>query len=612
MNLSTLLLGAVTAWLVARTGATLSGQLAAALSGIGAIVAGFSTLQLWLRDREARERREFEELQNSANTAALFNAKPENLRASRARKHFERFLIPSLTALLCMAEGFLVWRFYRQLANAPSPIAAKTMLVLAWFSLQALLFFVLGKYAAGLAQHEGRRLARPAASYLLLGAMLSALVAGAAAANYVNVPPTDLWLARGLVALLALVTVETAMNLVLEIYRPRVKGKEAQPVYESRVLGLLSQPEGLLRTAAQTLDYQFGFKVSETWFYRYLQQAIAGLFVVQLLLIWLSSTLVILEPHEQALLERFGRPVAARAVLGPGLHFKWPWPVDRVHVYPTAEVRGFSVGFVPDPKLELENTLLWTRVHYKEEANLLVASREAGEGATNEMEQAVPVNLLTVSIPVQYRITNLLTWARSHSAGERFLPLLATREVTRYLVSVDPEEVMASGRQRAAAELRDLIQLQANAQSLGVEILFVGLQDVHPPVQIADAYEAVVSATQERETRVLNAEAYRAEVLPHARADGERRLLEQQGRAAARVAKAEAQAARFQSQSAAFHAAPSVYCNWNYHETLTAGLALPRKFILATTNSHGQFWLNFEEKLRTDLLDVPVPVPGRK
>jgi len=612
VNLFTLLIGAVAAWLVARTGATLAGQLAAIFATIGVIIAAFSAVQVWLRDREARELREFQELQSAESSAALFAAKAENLRAGRTREHFDRFFIPGLTALLCVAEGVVTWWCWRKLGTAAAPLAGKTMLVLACFSLQALIFFVLGKYASGLAQHEGRRLARPAASYLLLGAMLSALVAGAAAANYFNVPRADLWIARVFVVLLALVTIETAVNLVLEIYRPRVKGKEAQPVYESRVLGLLSQPEGLVRTAAQTLDYQFGFKVSETWFYRYLQQAIAGLVVVQLLIIWLSSAIVILEPHEQALLERFGRPVQSRPVLAPGWHCKWPWPVDRAHVYSTAEVRSFNVGFVPDPKLEKENTLLWTRAHYKEEFNLLVASREAESGATDNLEQAVPVNLLTVSIPVQYRITNLLAWARSHSAGERFLPLLATREVTRYLVRVDLEDVMASGRQRAAMELRDLIQQQANAQNLGVEILFVGLQDVHPPVQIAEAYEAVVAATQERETRVLDAEAYRADVLPRARADGERRVLEQQASAVARVAKSEAQAARFQSQRAAFHAAPEVYYQWNYHETLVAGLQSPRKFILTTTNNQEQFWLNFEDKLRTDLLDVQVPVPGRK
>ncbi len=612
VNLLALATGAIAAWLVARAGGTMAGLHAATFAAVGTLVALIATVQLWLREREARELREFAELQRTANDAALFGAKAENLRAGRTREHFERFFVPAFTVLLWLAQGFAAWWFWRRLAQAPLPLADKTMLVLALFSLLALIFFVLGKYAAGLAQHEGRRLARPVASYLLLGALIAALVAGAAAANYFGFPRADFWLARGLVLLLAFVVVETGVNLVLEIYRPRVKGGAVQPVYESRLLGLLGQPEGLFRTAAQTLDYQFGFKVSETWFYRYLQQALAGLVLLQLIIIWLSSTLVIIEPHEEALLERFGRPVTSRAVLAPGLHFKWPWPIDRAHAFATHEVRSFNVGFVPDPKLEMENTLLWTRAHYKEEFNLLVASREAANSKTNDTEQAVPVNLLTVSIPVQYRITNLVAWACEHSDGERFLPLLATREVTRYLVSVDLEEFMSTGRQRAAVELRELIQQQANAEKLGVEILFVGLQDVHPPVQIADAYEAVVAATQERETRVLEAQSYRADLLPRAQAEGERRILEQRGSAVARVARSEAQAGRFQHQITAYRAAPTVYYNWTYHDTLTAALQLPRKFILTTTNNQEQFWLNFEEKLRTDLLDVQVPTAVKR
>jgi modulator of FtsH protease HflK len=608
VNLLALTAGAVTAWLAARAGASMAGLLAATFAGAGAGVALMSAMQVWLRQREASELREFEELKRNQSSAALFGANAENLRASRTRQQFDRFFVPALTVLLWLALGFAVWWFWRRLGNAPLPSADKTTRLLMPFSLQALIFFVLGKYGAGLARHDGLRLARPAASYLLLGALIAALVAGAAAANYFGFPHADRWLARGLTVLLALVVIETGVNLVLDIYRPRVKGTQAQPIYENRLLGLLSQPEGLFRTASQTLDYQFGFKVSETWFYRYLQHAVAGLLLIQLAIIWCSTAVVIIDPHEEAMLERFGRPVASHPVLEPGLHLKLPWPIDRAYAFPTREVRSFNVGFIPDPKLEMENRLLWTRAHYKEEFNLLVASREASESvSTNDAEQAVPVNLLTVSIPVQYRITNLVEWAYNHSDGEALLPLLATREVTHFLVSVDMEDIMSAGRQRAAAELRDLIQQQASAAKLGVEILFVGLQDVHPPVQIADAYEAVVAATQERETRVLEADGYRADLLPRAEAEAGRRVREQQGAAVARVSRAQAQASRFVHQTAAFHAAPSVYYNWTYHDAFTAALALPRKFILTTTNAQQQFWLDFEEKLRTDLLDVQVP-----
>ena len=158
----------------------------------------------------------------------------------------------------------------------------------------------------------------------------------------------------------------------------------------------------------------------------------------------------------------------------PGLHLKWPWPIETTRIVSTREARSFNIGFVPDPKLEGQRTLLWTKPHYKEEFNLLVASREQGDeaAAANAAEASVPVNLLTVSIPVQFRITNALDWTYRHADPARLLERLGTREVAHYLVSVDMEDIMASGRRRAAEELRERIQQRTSEARLGVEILY--------------------------------------------------------------------------------------------------------------------------------------------
>src|SRR5690606_7622778 len=98
----------------------------------------------------------------------------------------------------------------------------------------------------------------------------------------------DLYVARLLIVVLGLITLEMALTLVFEIYRPRIKGRGAQhSLYESRIIGLLSRPDSLFSTAAHALDYQFGFKVSETWFYRFLQRSIAWIILVQGTLLWL-------------------------------------------------------------------------------------------------------------------------------------------------------------------------------------------------------------------------------------------------------------------------------------------------------------------------------------
>lgn len=605
LSLVTFLAASIAMVLAARVSGAKAAMLASVFAVIGAVAALLGHFQLWLRIGEVREQREVEQLRRDHDGSALFEASPGSLRAKRTREHFERFVIPVLTALLGAGIGLAIWWCLQRLGKPL--VIARPNLVFAIFSLVALVSFIVGKYLAGVAELGSHRLLRPGASYLLVVSLSAALTIVAAAADRFGFPKCDLHIARGLLALMAAVCLEISANLILEIYRPRVKGRFVQPVYESRFLGLLAQPGGLFRTAAQTLDYQFGFKVSETWFYRFLENRMAGLALLQILIVWASTSLVIVESHEEGVLERFGKPVMERAILDPGLHFKWPWPIDRARVLGVREVQHLDVGFVPDPTLAGNDTLLWTRQHYQEEYNLLVASHEGTGSRSSEEDQAVPVNLLTVSIPVQYRVTNIIDWSCKHADAGRLLSLLANREVAHYLVSVDLDAFMSNGRRRAAAELRELIQMQANEARLGAEILFVGLQDVHPPVPVADAYEAVIAATQERETKILLANAYRAERLPRARADADRRLQEQKGSSASRQLRAAAQSALFTNQIAAWRASPAVYQTRAYHETLVKAISPARKFVLNATNLQNQFWLNFEEKLRTDLLDVQLP-----
>jgi len=213
--------------------------------------------------------------------------------------------------------------------------------------------------------------------------------------------------------------------------RSIVRAFEVRPrgcLYESRLIGLLGEPGGLITTAAQALDYQFGFKVSETWFYKFLERPLSWIILLQLAALWVSTTFVIIEPGEQALLERFGRPVAGPP-LDPGLHFKWPWPVDQVYRHPTRQVQNFNIGVVSDPEMDKEKTIVWTRPHYKEEFNMLVASRD--ESARSDLpgaDKPVPANLIVVSIPVQYQITNLKDWAYRHANASNVLVHLANRE----------------------------------------------------------------------------------------------------------------------------------------------------------------------------------------
>jgi len=416
---------------------------------------------------------------------------------------------------------------------------------------------------------------------------------------------------------LALTAAETLVGLLLEIYRPRVRGQAPRLLYESRLVGLLGQPGGLIKTAAQALDYQFGFKVSETWVYRFMERALAWLVLGQMGLLWLSTMVVIVEPQEKALLERFGKPAAGRAVLEPGLRFKLPWPIEKAYRYNTEVVQRVHVGVVEgDAHFDAEGNpvddrvLLWTKPHYKEEFNLLVASRST-QTLTNTAggkDQAVPADLLTVSVPVHFIIKNLEQWAYQHASPSNLLEQLATLEVVRHLVSVDMDDIMAVGRIKAAADLKQKIQARADAAKLGVEIVFVGLQDIHPPTAAAGAYENVIGGLQTKETRILEAKGVAAARLPKAEGDAFKRVAQAQGQAAAKIADATASGAKFTNQITAFKASPRVYAERTYLETLASAIRPARKYVLLTTNTTDVVSMNLEDKARLDdISNVVLP-----
>jgi membrane protease subunit HflK len=320
-----------------------------------------------------------EELSKSRGSESLFaTAAADTFPAKRSREQFERFFIPTCTALLFILQAAGAYWPWQRLAVMPPLITDRAKLAMSLLGLMGMILFLLGKYSSGLARLKGLKLLRPGSAYMQLSAYACLAVIGATAAVLSGFPKVDLIVARVLCCVSGLAAVETLLALVLEGYRVRVQGREARLLYESRLVGLLGQPEAIITTAAHALDYQFGFKVSDTWFYRFLEKALGWLLLVQLGVLVLSTCFVIIEPGDEALLECFGKPMGQNGVIGPGLHIKPPWPIGQTRIFPTERIQTFLVGAEP----EQSPTIAWTVIHTKEE-NFLVSG---------ELNSQIPAN----------------------------------------------------------------------------------------------------------------------------------------------------------------------------------------------------------------------------
>ena len=590
------------------------------LLGIGTLIGFFSFIQSHLIDRERVEALEMQELDRTRGNESLFAGAAEDAYPSRnARRQFEKWVVPIFSVLVLIGQALGLLLVYRQLDGwtlSSSIQASDSAMSIMFFALFMVVLFMMGKYSAGLARMDGQELLRPGANYMLLGSVVctAVVIAETASIEYPVWEKVFTWVVFVVIALSA---AENLVTLVLEIFRPRLDDKKTRLLYDSRLIGLLGQPGGLISTAAHTLDYQFGFKVSETWFYKYLERTLALIIAIQVVVLFLSSSFVVIQANEEAVKERFGKQTDK--LLAPGFHLKWPWPIDKVYRYKTGEIQEFVLGVLEQNDEAEPEVLLWTTQHNHGSSNdMIVAS---SDGLLDSADSAsVPVNLLTVSIPVQYRINNLTNWVKTGNAVS-MLRKLSMRAVTRYLIGVDIKELMGPGRTKAQEELKKAIQREADERELGGEIVFVGLQDIHPPVGnseqpqakatggVAENYEKVNVAWLHSETNRLGALQYKAGRVPQARGLAAELVANARSESTNKVALAKAEAGRFSHQISAFKAAPSVYMTRSKLETFQQATRGARKYILSDTKNRDIINLELQDKLRSDLLDVTVD-PG--
>jgi len=586
------------------------------LLGIGTLIGFFTFIQSHLIDRERVEALEMQELDRTRGNESLFAGAAEDAYPSRnARRQFEKWVVPIFSVLVLIVQALGLMLVYGQLDDWTLSSSAQTSdsaMPIMFFALFMVVLFMMGKYSAGLAKMDGQDLLRPCANYMLLGSVVctAVVIAETASMEYPVWERVFTWVVFVVIAISAL---ENLFTLVMEMYRPRLDDKNARLLYDSRLIGLLGQPGGLISTAANTLDYQFGFKVSETWFYKQVEQKLVLIIAIQVVVLFLSSSFVVIQANEEAVKERFGETMPN--ILTPGFHPKLPWPIDKVYRYKTSEIQEFVLGVLDEKNKAQPKVLLWTTQHNHGSANnMIVASSDVLLDAASS--DSVPVNLLTVSIPIQYRINNLTNWVYETDNAVSMLRKISMRQVTRYLIRVDIKELMGPGRTKAQMELKEVIQQQANDMNLGAEIVFVGLQDIHPPVGkneqskgsggVAENYEKVNVAWLHSETNRLGALQYKAGRVPQTRGLAVELVANARSESTNKVTLAKAEAERFSHQISAFKAAPSVYKTRSKLETFQQATRGARKYILSDTENGDIINLELQDKLRSDLLDVTV------
>ena len=240
---------------------------------------------------------------------------------------------------------------------------------------------------------------------------------------------------------------------------------------------------------------------------------IGMVFVVLAVIAALNSTYTINE-QEQAVLVTLGQ---ARSVTTPGLHFKIPFIQDVIKVDTT--IQGFSIGYDDEYN------------HSMEEESLMITS---------------DYNFVNVDFFVEYRYSDPVKAVYASSEPVAILKNICQSCIRTVIGSYPVDEVLTTGKNEIQANIKEMIMAKLEKQDLGVQLVNITIQDSEPPtIEVMEAFKAVETAKQGKETALNNANKYRNEKLPEAEANADAIVKSAEAEKTQCINEATAQVARF-------------------------------------------------------------------
>ena len=257
---------------------------------------------------------------------------------------------------------------------------------------------------------------------------------------------------------------------------------------------------------------------------------------IVVLIIAANSTYEIKE-QEQAVLITLGK---AQAVTTSGLHFKIPF-IQQVRKVNTT-IQGFSIGYNENTNETISDE------------SLMITS---------------DFNFIDVDFYVEYRYSDPVKAVYASSNPLAILKNISQSCIRTVIGSYPVDDVLTTSKNEIQAAIRDMILAKLEVQDIGIQLVNITIQDSQPPTaEVMEAFKAVETARQGKETALNNANKYRNEQIPSAQAEADAIVKAAEAQKTERINEATAQVARFNSMYEEYIKNPAVTRQRMFYEAM--------------------------------------------
>lgn len=223
---------------------------------------------------------------------------------------------------------------------------------------------------------------------------------------------------------------------------------------------------------------------------------------------------------ESVVVTTFGK---ATLIDEKGLHFKIPFIQKATKVDTT--VRGLKIGYGEDSD---GNT------YSVEHESIMITS---------------DYNFIDCDFYISYQVTDPIKYLYNSDYPDMIIKNIAMSSIRSTVSAFTVDNAITTGKAQIQSNVKAMMVEELEKQDIGITLVDASIQDVEPPTDdIIEAFTAVETAKQGKESAVNEANAYRNAKLPEAEAEADKIVQTAEAEKSARINEATGQAARFNEE----------------------------------------------------------------
>jgi len=289
-----------------------------------------------------------------------------------------------------------------------------------------------------------------------------------------------------------------------------------------------------------------------------------------------------IQPDEFGVIERFGKKVTPFSA--PGLHYKVPWPIERLTRIRAHRVRVAEIGF----RSNLSSSDAEPATY---EWNVQHRSGRFQSRPEESLMLTGDQNLIELNATVHYDVEHPDAFLFRQLDGDATMREAAESVLQSIANSTPMDDILTTGRQAIEAKAQTELQRRMDRYDSGIRILRVKLEDVHPSIDVVDAFRSVSAAFEEKNRMINEAEGYRNEQLALAQGNAKARVANANQYSIGRTNRSAGDASRFTQQEQAFRSASGPTETRLYLETMEQVLAGRKKLIVDSSKGRRHLFL---------------------